>query len=397
MAGTLSVTPKIVMISPHHADCDYRVRRVINVLHRMGVEVDIYWDERYLGHQSLRTYEDHVREFYRKNRFKEALFSIAGRRFLNEDIENSIKSCAIVYVNASALIGLLYAREAKRINPNCYIIYDYHDSITYELYYQLSKRGFSMLYRIIWPLYRVFCRNLAKHVDALVGISKIQVAEFPTTRKSKIATAVVPNFRRFEDFDIQPQPPEGGENIGLMWLGQVMLGRDLEKLSSWIAMNNGRHNLYVFGKVIDEAAPKLISEKLDGFVNFYGEFRNELEILNQLPRAPIGIFLGWEDPAGTNINGHASPNKYFTYINMGIPVIIAASLTELARDVLESGAGIAVSTQFEFDQAIMKIEGDYSKYSSGALGLKKIYQRTNPEHEIRHFLEKAFDERTSSS
>lgn len=385
------VESKIIMLSPHHADCDYRVRRVINVMHQMGLNVDIYWDERYPGHQITRPYEDHVREFYYKNSKNERLLFFLRRSFLNPDIETAIKRSDIVYVNASAIEGLFYAREAKRLKPDCKVVYDYHDSITYELYYQLSKRGLGILYTLIWPFYRVLCAYFAKSVDALVGISNVQVDEFPKAKNSFTATAVVPNFRKFDDFEVHLQMPQSSDSSNLIWLGQVMRGRDLEKLSSWIADHEAQHMLHVYGKVIDESAMQLVTNKLKTDVVFYGEFTSEAEILDKVPCAPIGVFLGWEDPAGTNINAHASPNKYFTYINMGIPVIIADSLIELACDVTDYSAGIAVSNQNELAQAVASIEENYFKYAEGVKNLKEQYIKISPEYDIQRFLEKTLE------
>lgn len=376
------------MISPHHADCDYRVRRVIAVMHAIGLAVDVYWDSRYPGHQKRRPFEDHVRELYRANQPGEGRLSLMGKPFLHKDIEAAIRNARIVYINASAIEGLLYAREAKRLNPDCQVIYDYHDSLTYELYYQLKKRGLGLFYKLAWPLYRLLCGRLARHVDALVGISTTQVREFPKKESQMAATASVPNFRKFDDFEFRAQAPAAGGRGALIWLGQVMLGRDLEKLSGWIARVGDRRRFHVFGKVIDEASPAMVAAQLDGNVDFYGEFRSEADILDQMPAAPIGVFMGWEDPAGTNINAHASPNKYFTYVNMGIPVIIAASLTELAGHVAECGAGIAVGDETEFAQAVTTIETNYAAYAEGSRRLKEKYRSMPPEKTIRDFLEK---------
>lgn len=379
------------MLSPHHADCDYRVRRVINVMHEMGLGVDIYWDSRYPGHQERMPFEDHVRELYRENLPGERKRRLLGRPFLHSDIETAVRQSDIVYVNASAIDGLLYARESKRLNPQCKVVYDYHDSLTYELYYQMTKRGLGFLYKFVWPVYKMVCARLARHVDALVGISTKQVDEFPRSSGRMAATASIPNYRTFDDFKFAPEAPDEAGESSLVWLGQVMRGRDLEKLSGWISRVGTSRRFHVFGKVIDDAASDIVFNQLDGNVSFYGEFKNETDILKRIPPAPVGVFLGWNDPARTNINAHASPNKYFTYVNMGIPVIIASSLSELARHVAECGAGLAVADEAEFAVAVAEIEANYDAFAAGALRLKEKYRQAPPEKTIQVFLEETIN------
>ena len=45
----------------------------------------------------------------------------------------------------------------------------------------------------------------------------------------------------------------------------------------------------------------------------------------------IAIFQGWEDAYDTKINEIASPNKVYSYLNLGIPFLINSKLTDFIQ------------------------------------------------------------------
>ena len=62
---------------------------------------------------------------------------------------------------------------------------------------------------------------------------------------------------------------------------------------------------------------------------YKGVFVCDNDILKKLSGKPIGVFLGWNDN-NIGINKLASPNKFFSYINLGVPVIVSGKLENIA-------------------------------------------------------------------
>ena len=379
---------KIVVLSPHHADRDYRVRRSIEIIAELFEKVDVFWDADYGGHQHLDSKSgDHVREMYTRNKDHEFLRLIFGRKIFSHDVLDSILSAEVVYIHASGIEGLLYCRTVKRINSACHVVFDYHDSLTYELFYQFKKIGLAQLYKPTWKIYQYYLKRLMASVDSLVGISNTQINDFQQLLGRELVTTSVPNFRAFSPRLSNPRKISEDDEQALVWLGSVMQGRDLSLLAEWISQLPAPPKLHVFGNIINQSAVSELQLLIGDRVSFYGEFKNEDDIYPNLPNKVIGVFLGWDDPQGTNINSHASPNKYFTYVNMELPVIINRSLSELAEAVSSCNAGIAVANQEEFANAVEEIAGDYSQYVAGAKKLKQYYGEIDPKQSIAEFLQ----------
>lgn len=377
------------MLSPHHADRDYRVRRSIEVVADFFDELNVFWDKDYVGHKNEQNYPaPHIQEKYCHNKSYEFVRLLFKQQIFNQDIFESVLSSDYVYIHASGIEGLLYCRAVKQIKPSCFVIFDYHDSLTYELFYQLKKLRLSYFFKPIWGLYKYYIHNLMNSVDALIGISKTQTNDFQQLLGKQLVTASVPNFRAFTDCSIAPVNVGIDDEIALVWLGSVMKGRDLSLLANWINQLSITPHLHVFGNIINPSVVSDLQLLLGNKVSFYGEFKNEKDIYMVLPSKPLGVFLGWDDPQETDINSHASPNKYFTYINMELPVIINQSLTELAEDVINNNAGVVVSDPHEFSQAIQEISDNYSNYIAGVRKLKQHYSEIDPKQLISAFLRK---------
>ena len=65
------------------------------------------------------------------------------------------------------------------------------------------------------------------------------------------------------------------------------------------------------------------------------DFRGALEMMLKYIKMPrtrlIAIFQGWEDAYDTKINEIASPNKVYSYLNLGIPFLINSKLTDFIQ------------------------------------------------------------------
>jgi hypothetical protein len=73
----------------------------------------------------------------------------------------------------------------------------------------------------------------------------------------------------------------------------------------------------------------------------------------------VGIFLGWNDAAGTGINQVASPNKIYSYLNIGIPVIYSKSLTVVAQMIPAPG-GLPINDYSDFRRSVLFASAEYA-------------------------------------
>lgn len=378
---------RAVIFAPDHADSDMRVRRTIECMAGAFARVDVFWDRQYPGHRFHEwAAESNVSEHYVERRRLRRVRSLVGVPALGRAITEAIVEADVVYIHASGIEGLLYARQARRWNADSTIVFDYHDSLSYELFYQLKKRGLQALFGFLWSIYRFPLRQFARAVDAVVGISPNQVEDLKRLTGREFDAAIVPNVRDFTDAAVPHLATKWSDEISLVWLGQVMRGRDLERLADWTRGLHRNAWLHVFGKVIDPRAEAAVREVLGNRVVFYGQYQADEGIARTLPPNPIGVFLGWEDPFNTGINRIASPNKYFSYINLELPMILDASLEGLAREIREWQAGLAIGSRSDFAAAVDRILIDYPKYVSGVRKLKAFYRALAPDEVLWEFL-----------
>ncbi len=132
---------RAIVLAPNHADGDLRVCRANAALAQVVDWVDVHWDAGYVGHRRVSALprgrgEDHY-VTPRPGWLRRAL--LARDPFVAE-VRERIVSGDVVVVHASGIEGLLLCRAARRLNPRARIIFDYHDSIPFELAYQLRKR-----------------------------------------------------------------------------------------------------------------------------------------------------------------------------------------------------------------------------------------------------------------
>lgn len=368
------------MIAPFYADSDVRVRRSIDVLQEMGFRLLVFWDEPH--HRHVGRYANGDRDVEEAYVPHPAFFrSLLGRQGLSEPVANAVRAADFVYIHASGIYGLVLAREVRGDNPRCRIVFDYRDSLAFELDYQLRKRRVGFLFRPMSGAYPFIIRRLLRAVDAVVGISERQLADLEAQSEGVLRKAVVPNLRAF-DADIDRNGVAGADGaavpISFAWIGQVMSGRDLLRVARWVSRLERGHRLDVVGTVLSSALELAVRAELGERVSFHGGYGDDAEIANKMPPRTIGVFLGWDDPQGTGINRIASPNKYFTYINLGFPVIVDRRVEPLAAELEEWGAGIAVNDEGEFRAAARAMQHSYESYADRMTLLKEHYARLDP-------------------
>lgn len=383
-------TGKAVMIATYHADCDTRVRRTIPVVAELTDGLDVFWDGNYSGHQYL-NYDTSfdVNEHY----IDENIGRFKKYRPWNSALKMFDKihmlEPKMVYIHSSGIEGLIIAKMVKCENPEIIVIFDYHDSLSYELYYQLKKIKLGWTFKYFWKIYKKFLRHLSAHVDGVVGISNTQVEQFKNTASREIYTVVVPNIRLFDEFVEKKRFSKYENGISFLWVGQVMSGRDLEKVAEWIENYNFETKLHVFGNIINQNYVLKLRKRLGEIVVFHGEFASDSCIYEKISGKVIGVFLGWYDPHSTGINSLASPNKVYSYINLELPVIVCSRLKEITTVLEEYNAGIGVNDNPGFNEAATLISKNYEKFNNGAIMLKKHYREINPETILNEFLKLA--------
>jgi hypothetical protein len=153
----------------------------------------------------------------------------------------------------------------------------------------------------------------------------------------------------------------------LLWIGNVMRGRDLEIIIKILAEKNfSRFN--IIGNILDVSFQKEIINILGDRVVFHGSFSDENNINEIIKFKPIGIYLGWDDPYNTLINEMSSPNKIYTYINLSIPFIFSSKFIN-KHSIIDETVGCSINaisyskiTSEELENAFNKISSNYELY-----------------------------------
>lgn len=385
------MTTRAIVLAPAHADSDFRVTRATRALAGVSGWTDVFWDERYPGHtRKPSAAGDRGTDHYIAMRARERSNGLAGVLGIPAAARDAASTASLAYVHASGTEGLLLARALKAVNPRLRLIFDYHDSLPFELSYQLRKRRLGLAYRFARPVQDVVLRLLARHVDGVVGISTGQIEQYQRITGYRGLTLAVPNFRGF-DAALDRAPGSEGGAPELVWVGQVMVGRDLDRLVDWVARSPSSVTLALHGGVLHESAAEAARVRLGARVRTHGAFAGDRALSARLGARPIGVFLGWDDPDETGINAIASPNKFFSYVNLGIPIIVDSRLEGLAGDLHQCGAGLAVGSATEFAEAVSRIGREYPSFSRGVARLKARYAQRDLEQELGAFISSVVD------
>lgn len=377
---------RATILAPHHSDNDKRVLRSLAAVSSLYHQVDIFWDLSYQGHNRMVNANNKgTISHYLEGGHGCLLSCFLGKvPFVNELIEAVINS-DLVYIHASAIEGLLYAKSVRQVNDCVKIIFDYHDSLPYELYYQMRKRKIDFLYPILWPIYRSHIGTYKQLIDGVVGISDNQLADLTKWLGRNVQSLVVPNVGTLHPSLLAGRDAPD-KTLSFVWVGQVMRGRDLEKLAFSIRDLSLYHKLHVFGVVLDTAVEDTVRDILGNRVEFHGPFKDTTSLGENLPDKAVGVFWGWDDPVGTNINGITSPNKFYNYLDLIIPVIIDKKMINLAEILECYNAGIAIDGINEFVRAVEVVNQDYAFYCNGMKVLKQYYLEKDYIKDLREWL-----------
>ena len=269
-----------------------------------------------------------------------------------------------LYVHDSGLFGMLLCCWWSMHKKIISITFDYHDWIPWEISYQLSRRIKSpQIVRIFSKYIYSFSKFFfsAVRINNVIGISENQVKEFKKDYKlTNARQLVIPNTRK----KIHLKKAVYNNNFdGVLWIGNVMKGRDLDILSSYIVKYNERNhtqfNLYIIGNIFDE--DYFHSLKSQKHIIYLNSFKSDSDILEKIQRINVaGFFYGWDDIYDTGINSIASPNKAYSYVNIGIPTIMGDHMSSLKSSFENSVNSIFwIDCYLDFEKSIDYIKINY--------------------------------------
>lgn len=278
----------------------------------------------------------------------------------------------VVHIHESGFLGLLTAHWVRRFHPSCTIIFDYHDWIPYEI--AASVRNRERLYRLALPPMLRLHRYLARSVDAAVCISEGQ-AEWTRGVLGIRRTSIVQNVRRPgtpPDLSAREFTPQ------LVFLGHVMRARRLEYFVDALAALEGRGipaTLEVFGEVVDTGYPAELNRYarergVGGRITFHGGYQGDASVAPFLRRGAIGTFVAPEQVVDTGALRIASTNKFFSYLALGIPVLLEAGHDNMYAVLRRHDAGLVFGSLDEFverAEQVWRTPGAWERLSAGSV------------------------------
>lgn len=282
----------------------------------------------------------------------------------------------VLHIHESGILGLMVAERVRRRMPHARIIFDYHDWIPYEIanYVRQAK----VPYRIATKLWMPRLRRMARAVDVAVCISP---GHEQWTREALgiRRTIVVQNVR-----SVRSALPLGRADARqeLVWVGHVMRIRRLELLVDVLARlrrDGVDAVLSLFGEVTEPGYAQELQERardrgVAHWVAFHGHYRSDAELAGRLGPGAIGLHPGHPDPADTGISQITSSNKFFTYLALGLPVLMDASFENMLA--LAGEAGVAFDGPGACAAAARRIwqePGAWQRMSEVARGLQQVW------------------------
>lgn len=381
----------IIVVAPGHHEKDRRVNRTIEILVNIFNKVTVVYEKRWSvleGDDGYLNNYDNLNYKYVEDTGLTINLLKEADSIINE--VNEIKEATHIYIHDSGLLGLSLVRALNNKYPDKFIIFDYHDWIPWELYYQINKRVkkpilSKYLSKGVERILKLFIFHKVK-IDILIGISAMQVAwlkDFLIQTKNDTSSFVFPNIR-----------PElnkhhnlvRGDNISLLWVGSIMEGRDLDFLLNFLdTSSHDNIQLDIVGQVKSLDLFECIKDHSK--ITYHGAFNTDEDILDKIQgKNTIGFFGGWFD-SGLGINEIASPNKIYSYLNLGLPVLYNHKLKGL-KFIENNGAGISYTDFDTLQNGYNEIVDNYEKYHKEAINLKaQMSWEEDYKKRYHHFLE----------
>jgi len=287
----------------------------------------------------------------------------------------------IIHIHESGRLGLLLSFCIRHLMPSSKIIFDYHDWIPLEIA-QLC-RNIKPIYNGTWPFFLRYYRYLSKSVDIFVCVSPGH-AEWTQKKLGAVNTIVVQNVR---DYCPPVQVNNGAVRHEIMFAGHVMRERKIEYAIDVIMelnIQSVKAKLLICGKVLEEDYVKDLilyakNKGVDDCIVFSGDYSSSEALAKFIMRGTIGYWnLNYQE-FDTGIEKITSGNKFFTYLSLGLPVLLEEGFDNMADILMENKAGYTFHSVKDFADKARKIwetDGLWESMRNNALEVSKKMNST---------------------
>ena len=321
----------IAVIAPGHDSLDHRVNRSFNLIKSIRKNSTLFLessrlDPSFNDTQSIQSYKpvSIVR-----------LFFLFRSNLTKNKMSKYLKSCDKIYIHDSGLYGLILVRYLSKYYSKKPIIFDYHDFLDWEIEHHISKfitneHLRSVAHKAVNKILGIIIFSKVR-LFGLIGISEKQIkilnAKFKYECKN---TFYVPNTRIAQPKNFINRSLD--ESWNLLWVGNISGNRSIENIKVFQDLlkkkfTDTKVNCLFVGKVWGPSSQGLDIE------NLLGSYNSDEDIIELLPSKKIlGVFFGWHDKHHIGINEVGSPNKVYSYINIGLPFLIHSKLKNVIKE-----------------------------------------------------------------
>ena len=256
----------------------------------------------------------------------------------------------IIHIHEQGRLGLLLAFLIRRFLPGCRMIFDYHDWIPLEVavFCRKKKALYAVLYPLLLRLYRLYARS----VDTFVCVSPGH-AEWARTALGAKEALVVENVR---DKRAVRGSYDGPLVTQLLFVGHVMRERKIEYAVDRLVefKNLGMAvDLMVCGKLLDrdyveELRDYAVRKGVADRIRFTGAYTGDAELEQHMVRGTVGYWNKNYSDFDTGVEKLTSGNKFFTYLSLGIPVLLEDGFDGMIGILRRYQAGESFKTGEDF-------------------------------------------------
>ncbi len=375
----------VFVIAPGHDELDHRVKRSFEKIRETGIKSVLYLEENrvtsgFLNNSEIKSYDSvSLLELVMLN-----------KSLLSHRLFKHMDGFDFVYIHDSGLYGVFLIRYINKYFPEKKVVFDYHDYIDWEILHHIGKFiSVPFMKKAALKLFlSIFNMLVLSHlkVDYLIGISEGQVANLKArlSDNTLLSSLAIPNTRKLEESNFEPNVDSN--DCSFLWVGNLGANRSAEKIHSFIDLYLKSHPLVnlepiVIGKVWGSG------DSLIESFNYLGSYSSDRDIIERLPEGKhIGMFFGWEDEYKLGINKIGSPNKVYSYINLGIPFLIPSSLKNIIDECV-----IDDSFVFSSDEDfIIKANLIFSDYTHYCGKVRKLKDLVSWDDTVSHLLSKFY-------
>lgn len=374
----------VFIVAPFKAHNDFRLVRLVMAFKDMECEVHVLVDSNYHGNARLAggEVEDFGATYHRRQLTGAGGMPRLRPRAWLLQMESTFCRAGLVLVQDSGLLGVYLISVLRRHRCGT-ILFDYHDLMEYEVFHQLGKFRLQFLTSIVISLLRPWIGKWVRSASGIVGIHDEQLRHLISRYGYANRSLALGNTRPQDAPSYHEKP--GAD--ALLWIGNIMRGRGLESLFDKLALVDVPDlRVSVFGRILHPECWRILSRSLGEKLEYFGPFESDLDIGAALTGKVVSVLQGWDDPMGTGINLMASPNKYYTYLNLGLPMLVDLRLIHLAREVERRGAGKAVDLgdSRSITDGLKAILAAYGDFCAAAVDMKTA--GGDPNADLKKFL-----------